>query len=140
MTVTNVILVGRELMADKEEESEVDGDEVAWFLLTSSNLSRSAWGFLDKARRFMFFFFWHIHQAQCLHSTASKSERKLTFVEEGAILGNLRFFRVSFSTKSSSPKSLVCQLASLNSGEGTLVCPTGAVAWVGCTFPAHRPG
>lgn len=26
----------------------VDGEEVAWLLLTSSNLSRSAWGFLDK--------------------------------------------------------------------------------------------
>ncbi|CAN0050566.1 unnamed protein product, partial [Laminaria digitata] len=30
------------------QEQRVDGDEVAWFLLTSSNLSRSAWGFLDK--------------------------------------------------------------------------------------------
>ncbi|CAM9812363.1 unnamed protein product [Sphacelaria rigidula] len=29
-------------------EARLDGDEVAWFLLTSSNLSRSAWGFLDK--------------------------------------------------------------------------------------------
>ncbi|CAM9909655.1 unnamed protein product [Ascophyllum nodosum] len=29
----------------------VDRDEVAWFLLTSSNLSRSAWGFLDKNKR-----------------------------------------------------------------------------------------
>lgn len=31
------------------QEVQVDGNEVAWFLLTSSNLSRSAWGFLDKA-------------------------------------------------------------------------------------------
>lgn len=30
------------------QHQRVDGDEVAWFLLTSSNLSRSAWGFLDK--------------------------------------------------------------------------------------------
>lgn len=30
------------------DQKKVDGDEVAWFLLTSSNLSRSAWGFLDK--------------------------------------------------------------------------------------------
>lgn len=28
----------------------MDGNEVAWFLLTSSNLSRSAWGFLDKVQ------------------------------------------------------------------------------------------
>lgn len=30
--------------------TRVDGDEVAWFLLTSSNLSRSAWGYLNKVR------------------------------------------------------------------------------------------
>ena len=33
----------------------VDRDEVAWFLLTSSNLSRSAWGFLDKVRSYVTF-------------------------------------------------------------------------------------
>lgn len=35
------------------QKQQVDGDEVAWFLLTSSNLSRSAWGFLDKKVKYL---------------------------------------------------------------------------------------
>ncbi|CAM9901049.1 unnamed protein product, partial [Hapterophycus canaliculatus] len=31
-----------------ETEARIDEDQAAWFLLTSSNLSQSAWGFLDK--------------------------------------------------------------------------------------------
>ncbi|CAM9694407.1 unnamed protein product [Ectocarpus sp. 13 AM-2016] len=39
----------REVAGENGMETRVDGDEVAWFLLTSSNLSRSAWGYLNKA-------------------------------------------------------------------------------------------
>ncbi|CAB1111323.1 unnamed protein product [Ectocarpus sp. CCAP 1310/34] len=39
----------REVAGENGAETRVDGDEVAWFLLTSSNLSRSAWGYLNKA-------------------------------------------------------------------------------------------
>lgn len=52
--VLNWIHVGRDPLYPTHrrvlsgQRDRVDGDEVAWFLLTSSNLSRSAWGFLDK--------------------------------------------------------------------------------------------